>query len=217
MAERVPVVLWGHRTLTTRATGFTPSKLLFGNKTMTPMEIKGQSLRTVLPEHADERGVSIDLVKEIREGAAGNLSRYAAATKAWYDNKLLPRHFVLGDMVLRRALSPGKLQRKWEGPFIVTWAGTNGAYRLAELDGTSLPHSWNVEALRKYYVIIIAVGDMEIAEPALVGRTQHLVVEKIQLRSVIAAVPVENAAAVAGSGSETLSEINDDACGTPMK
>jgi hypothetical protein len=45
---------------------------------------------------------------------------------------------------------------------------------------------------------------MEIAEPALVGRTQHLVVEKIQSRSAIAVVPVETAAAGAGSGSEIV-------------
>ncbi|KAF0889590.1 hypothetical protein E2562_028681 [Oryza meyeriana var. granulata] len=109
-------------------------------------------MRTVLLEHADERGVSIDLVEEVREGTVGKLSRYATATKAWYDNKLAPCHFVPGDMVLRRALILGKLQKKWEGPFIVTRVGTNRAYHLAELDGTSLPHPWNAEALKKYYV-----------------------------------------------------------------
>ncbi|KAF0922064.1 hypothetical protein E2562_024015 [Oryza meyeriana var. granulata] len=75
---------------------------------MTPTEIKGQSLRTVMPEHADEREVSIDFVEEVREDAARNLCRYAMATKEWYDNKLAPRHFVPGDMVLRRTPSLGK-------------------------------------------------------------------------------------------------------------
>ncbi|KAF0932895.1 hypothetical protein E2562_013095 [Oryza meyeriana var. granulata] len=51
-------------------------------------------------------------------------------------------------MVLRSMLSPGKLQKKWEGPFIVTRASANGAYRLAELDGMSLLHVWNAEALK---------------------------------------------------------------------
>ncbi|KAF0930084.1 hypothetical protein E2562_027916 [Oryza meyeriana var. granulata] len=60
-------------------------------------------------EHIDERDVSIDLVEEVREDAARNLSCYAAAAKAWYGNKLAPRHFVLGDMVLWRTLSLGKL------------------------------------------------------------------------------------------------------------
>ncbi|KAF0930785.1 hypothetical protein E2562_035257 [Oryza meyeriana var. granulata] len=92
------------------------------------------------------------LYKTAREGATGNLSHYAVATKAWYDNKLAPYHFVPSDMVLRHAFSPGKFQKKWEGLFIVTWVGAKGAYCLVELDGTSLPHPWNMEALRKYYV-----------------------------------------------------------------
>ncbi len=45
---------------------------------------------------------------------------------------------------------------------------------------------------------------MEIAEPALVGRSQHLVVEKILSRSAIAVVPAETAAAGADSGSEVV-------------
>ncbi|KAF0929053.1 hypothetical protein E2562_015168 [Oryza meyeriana var. granulata] len=48
-------------------------------------------------------------VEEVREEATRSLCRYAAVTKAWYDNKLSPRHFVPGDMVLRCGLSPGKL------------------------------------------------------------------------------------------------------------
>ncbi|KAF0909589.1 hypothetical protein E2562_038081 [Oryza meyeriana var. granulata] len=99
-----------------------------------------------MPKHADEREVSIDFVKEVREDATRNLCRYAMATKAWYDNKLAPRHFVPGDMVLQCTTSLAKLQKKWEGPFVVTRASANEAYRLAELDGAPLPHPWNVEA-----------------------------------------------------------------------
>ncbi|KAF0933865.1 hypothetical protein E2562_019312 [Oryza meyeriana var. granulata] len=61
-----------------------------------------------MPEHMDE------------EDTAKNLCHYATATKAWYDNKPAPRHFVPGDMVLWRTPSPGKLQKKWEGRFVVT-------------------------------------------------------------------------------------------------
>ncbi|KAF0926062.1 hypothetical protein E2562_020738 [Oryza meyeriana var. granulata] len=67
-----------------------------------------------MPEHVDKLQVSINLVEEVRENAARN-----AATKAWYDSKLAPRHFIPDDMVLRRALNPRKLQKKWEGPFVV--------------------------------------------------------------------------------------------------
>ncbi|KAF0900543.1 hypothetical protein E2562_032138 [Oryza meyeriana var. granulata] len=55
-------------------------------------------------------------------------------------------------MVLQQALNLGKLQNKWEGPFMVAQASTHGAYCLAELDGAPLPHPWNAEALKKYYM-----------------------------------------------------------------
>lgn len=63
----------------TRATGFTPFKLLFRDEAMTPVEIKGQSLRVVLPEQAGQREVSVDLIEETREATAQHLYRYAAA------------------------------------------------------------------------------------------------------------------------------------------
>ncbi|KAF0889612.1 hypothetical protein E2562_029286 [Oryza meyeriana var. granulata] len=71
---------------------------------------------------------------------------------AWFNTKLAPCSFVPGDMVLRWALNPRKLQSKWEGPFVVTQASTHSAYRLAGLDGVPLPHSWNAETLKKYYM-----------------------------------------------------------------
>ncbi|KAF0911443.1 hypothetical protein E2562_008316 [Oryza meyeriana var. granulata] len=100
----------------------------------------------------DERSVSVDLIDEAKGQAAQNLDSYIATTKAWFNTKLVPRSFAPGDMVLRCALNPRKLQNKWEGPFVVTQASARGAYRLADLDGTSLPHPWNAEALKKYYV-----------------------------------------------------------------
>ncbi|KAF0917049.1 hypothetical protein E2562_016348 [Oryza meyeriana var. granulata] len=100
----------------------------------------------------DERSVSVDLIDEARGQAAQNLDCYITAKKMWFNTKLAPRSFAPGDMVLRRALNPGKLQNKWEGLFMVTQASACRAYRLAELDGAPLPHPWNVKALKKYYM-----------------------------------------------------------------
>ncbi|KAF0895067.1 hypothetical protein E2562_006779 [Oryza meyeriana var. granulata] len=116
------------------------------------MEIKGRSMRTIPPKGMDERSVSIDLIDEARGQAAQNLDRYITATKAWFNTKLAPRSFAPRDMVLRQVLNSGKLQNKWEGPFMVTQANTHGAYHLAKLDGAPLLHPWNAEALKKYYM-----------------------------------------------------------------
>ncbi|KAF0920627.1 hypothetical protein E2562_035914 [Oryza meyeriana var. granulata] len=60
----------------------------------------------------DEWNVSVDLIDEARGQAAQNLDHYITTTKAWFNTKLAPRSFAPGDMVLRRALNPRKLQNK---------------------------------------------------------------------------------------------------------
>ena len=46
----------------------------------------------------------------------------------------------------------GKLQSKWQGPFIVSHSVRPGAYHLMELDGEPLSHTWNVDLLKRFYV-----------------------------------------------------------------
>nr|GEW34223.1 reverse transcriptase domain-containing protein [Tanacetum cinerariifolium] len=50
------------------------------------------------------------------------------------------------------AVAGGKLGAKWEGPYEVTEALGNGAYRLRCSDGTVLPRTWNVANLKRCYL-----------------------------------------------------------------
>jgi hypothetical protein len=57
--------------------------------------------------------------------------------------------------VLRRVANPdivGKLQLKWEGPFLVISLSRPGSYRLKDFDGNVIPRSLNANELRRYYV-----------------------------------------------------------------
>jgi hypothetical protein len=57
--------------------------------------------------------------------------------------------------VLQRVANPdtvGKLQLKWEGPFLVVSSSRPGSYRLKDMDGNDIPRSWNADELRRYYV-----------------------------------------------------------------
>jgi hypothetical protein len=57
--------------------------------------------------------------------------------------------------VLRRVANPdivGKLQLKWEGPFLVVSSLRPRSYRLKDMDGNDIPWSWNVDELQRYYV-----------------------------------------------------------------
>ena len=58
------------------------------------------------------------------------------------------------DMVLIRkqnAKMAGKLQPKWLGPYLATQTTRAGAYILQDSEGNQLPHTWNIDDLRKYY------------------------------------------------------------------
>ena len=45
--EELSKVVWSHNTIASRASGFTPFKLLYGKEAMLPEEIKHQNLRVM--------------------------------------------------------------------------------------------------------------------------------------------------------------------------
>jgi hypothetical protein len=60
-----------------------------------------------------------------------------------------------GHLVLRRIANPekvGKLELKWEVPFLVVSSSSPGLYRLRDMDGNDIPRSWNADELQRYYV-----------------------------------------------------------------
>ena len=86
--DELPKVLWSLRTTVTRATGFTPFCLLYGDEAMNPTEVKGYSLRVQLPQTDGERELSLDLTEGMRLHAIQNLNHYIKKTKAWYDPRV---------------------------------------------------------------------------------------------------------------------------------
>jgi hypothetical protein len=46
----------------------------------------------------------------------------------------------------------GKLEPKWEGPFIVKSKASPSAYSLVTPSDEDLEHSWNIDNLRKFFV-----------------------------------------------------------------
>jgi hypothetical protein len=74
------------------------------------------------------------------------------------DNPVIPREFNKGDLILARTTrteSRGKLEPKWEGPFIVKLKAPPSAYRLVTPSGKDLEHSWNIDNLQKIFCLIL--------------------------------------------------------------
>jgi hypothetical protein len=149
-------VVWSHNTTISRSTGFTPFKLLFGDEAITPEEAKAGSIRTVASvEDEADYSVEKDDIEGIRLQAVENINKYQAKTIKWRDRKVRLKNIKPGHLVLRRVANPdtvGKLQLKWEGPFLVVSSSRPGSYRLKDMDGSDIPRSWNADELRLYYV-----------------------------------------------------------------
>jgi hypothetical protein len=99
--------------------------------------------------------VEKDAIEGIRLQAVENINKYQAETTKWRDRKVRLKNIEPGHLVLQRVANPetvGKLQLKWEGPFLVVSSSRPGSYRLKDMDGNDIPRSWNADELRRYYV-----------------------------------------------------------------
>jgi hypothetical protein len=149
-------VVWSHNTIASRSTGFTPFKLLFGDEAITPEEAKTRSIRTIASaEDEADYQVTKDTIEGNRLQAIEHINKYQAKTIKWRDRKVRMKNIKTGHLVLRRVANPGtegKLQLKWEGPFLVVSSSRPGSYRLKDMDDNDIPRSWNADELRRYYV-----------------------------------------------------------------
>ena len=71
------------------------------------------------------------------------------------EKKIVNRDIAKGDWVLKRKPNVetiGKLQSKWDGPYIVLYSNMLGSYHLADIEGNELQLSWNADSLKKYHV-----------------------------------------------------------------
>nr|KYP39411.1 Transposon Ty3-I Gag-Pol polyprotein [Cajanus cajan] len=155
--DELPRVLWLYHTTIHSSTQDTPFNLVYGTDAMIPVELKEPSMRaTCFTEEESDKGrrVDLDLIAETRDRA--RINQVAAQRQAAfkYISKVVPRSFVEGDLVLKRAQLTqlkNKLSPKWVGLYRIEEVVGKGAYRLKTLDGGKIPRTWNAANLRFYY------------------------------------------------------------------
>jgi hypothetical protein len=87
--------------------------------------------------------------------AIDHINKYQAEIVKWRDRKVRLKNIKPGHFVLSRVANPekvGKLQLKWEGPFLVVSSARPGSYSLRDMEGNDVPMSWNTDELQRYYV-----------------------------------------------------------------
>ena len=74
-----------------------------------------------------------------------------------YNKNVKNRPVRVGDYVLRKMVvqgrgnEEGKLTPNWEGPYRVAKVVHDGTYRLEMMNGETVPRSWNMDNLRKFF------------------------------------------------------------------
>jgi hypothetical protein len=71
----------------------------------------------------EDMAATIDIIETVKLQAATNLNKYQDETQRWKNKKVKPREIKEGDLVLWRVPKgkiKGKMNSKWEGPFLVT-------------------------------------------------------------------------------------------------
>ena len=109
--EYLPEVLWAYRTTCRSATQETPLALTFGTEAVAPVEIGLKSLRIELAsvEHNGEAlRLNLDLLDEKREKVLKCTEDYQRKTARYYDQKVKPRSYKPGDLVLKKLLQARK-------------------------------------------------------------------------------------------------------------
>ncbi|GJY71069.1 reverse transcriptase domain-containing protein [Tanacetum coccineum] len=158
--EELPHVLWAHRTMIKSSHGDTPFSLTYGTEAVIPAEIGMPTYRTSAVDtvHNDEElRLNLDLLEEKRERAAICEAKAKMKMTKYYNARVRGVAFRPGDFVYRsndasHAAAGGKLGPKWEGPYEVTEALGDGAYKLRTMGGADLPRTWNVANLKKCYL-----------------------------------------------------------------
>ena len=121
------------------ATQETPFAMAFSTEVVAPVEVglKSQRIEFASTEHNEEvLRLNLDLLEEKLEQVLKRIEDCHRKTTRYYDQRVKPRSYKPGDLVLKKLLparkdpTHGKLGPNWEGPYVVSHIIRLGNYEL---------------------------------------------------------------------------------------
>nr|GEU79242.1 reverse transcriptase domain-containing protein [Tanacetum cinerariifolium] len=158
--EELLHVPWAHRTMIKSSHEDTPFSLTYETEAVIRAEIRMLTYRTAAMDviyNDEELRLNLDLLEEGRERAAIREAKFKLKMTKYYNARVHGVTFRPGDFVYRsndasHVVAGGKLGPKWEGPYEVTEALGDVAYKLRSTDRTVLPRTWNIANLKRCYL-----------------------------------------------------------------
>ncbi|XP_071718879.1 uncharacterized protein [Rutidosis leptorrhynchoides] len=144
--DKLPKVLWEHRTTPKNNTRETPFSLVYGSEAVLPAEIAIPTKRTLSfsqDRNARDLRTNLDLMEEHREMAATLEAINKQKIVRYYHKRVRLIMYAVGDLVWHdnqesRIQDTGKLGPNWEGPYKVIGISKTGTHKLAELNGKEI-------------------------------------------------------------------------------
>ncbi|GJS20815.1 reverse transcriptase domain-containing protein [Tanacetum coccineum] len=165
--KEIPHVFWAHRTMIKSSNGDTPFSLTYGTEAVIPdkmtryynARVRGVTFKPGdYVYHSNEASHAIDggkirpkwegpyeVTKVLGDGAYKLRSGPSANVEHCQPQEKL-------SLSHDSRMDGGKLEPKWEGPYEVTKALGDGAYKLRSIDRAVLSRTWNIANLKKCYL-----------------------------------------------------------------
>ncbi|KAM1575506.1 hypothetical protein ACFX10_031929 [Malus domestica] len=111
----------------------------------------------VQSENDKQLTLNLDLVEEHRNQAHLRNVTYKQRISNYYDSRVKPRFFKVGNWVLKKTLLcdrvpiKGTLSPNWDESFEVVGISRLGSYNQRSSDEKTLGHPWNADHLKYYY------------------------------------------------------------------
>jgi hypothetical protein len=138
----------------------TPYQFIYGKACHLSIELEHRDSYAIKEMNLDldatvvKRRVQISELEEMRLKAYENASIYKERIKRWYDKRLEKKEFKEGDKILLynlrfKTFRKGKLQSKWDEPYVVHSVLSNGAVTIMDVKGDQ--YKVNGQWLKVYY------------------------------------------------------------------